>query len=325
VVDGPRFEGHLGRSIQVPPRPSTGIYDPIQDKGSTLVGLNPPPLPNQEARIKLVDPAGRLPGTIAVLAPHMDDELLACGGTLAALPSRSRVHVVWATDGSRSPAPAAPWRRPPIGLPEVREREAREALGVLGVPQENLHFLYLPDGRLRRHAGELDQALAPLLDAIEPDHLLAPFRYDRHPDHLAVQRAATAWVAGRDGRTELLEYFVYTASRLLPRGDIRSYIRPGLLLGVDITDWSETKRRALERYRSQTTRAYDFQHRPNLTPALLEQVCREPELFLPYSPSMPGPAVFEGPVAYIRLAHRLEPVLKERKDRLVALLRPPGP
>ncbi|HET6341077.1 MAG TPA: PIG-L family deacetylase [Gemmatimonadota bacterium] len=281
-------------------------------------------MPKQEARVRLVDPARRLPGTVAVLAPHMDDELLACGGTLAALPSRSRVHVVWATDGSRSPAPAAPWRHPPAGLADVREREAREALDVLGVPQENLHFLRLPDGRLRSHAAELDRALAPLLETIGPDHLLAPFRYDRHPDHLAVQRTATAWVAGRDGRTELLEYFVYTASRLLPRGDIRSYIRPGLLLGVDITGWSATKRRALERYRSQTTRAYDFQRRPNLTPALLDLVCHEPELFLPYSPSMPGPAVFEGPVAYIRLAHRIEPVLKERKDRLTALLRRPG-
>ena len=320
---------HARRGILVDPtkavpRRSTGIYGSLHDKGSTLVGLNPPPMPKQEARVRLVDPARRLPGTVAVLAPHMDDELLACGGTLAALPSRSRVHVVWATDGSRSPAPAAPWRHPPAGLADVREREAREALDVLGVPQENLHFLRLPDGRLRSHAAELDRALAPLLETIGPDHLLAPFRYDRHPDHLAVQRKATAWVAGRDGRTELLEYFVYTASRLLPRGDIRSYIRPGLLLGVDITGWSATKRRALERYRSQTTRAYDFQRRPNLTPALLDLVCHEPELFLPYSPSMPGPAVFEGPVAYIRLAHRIEPVLKERKDRLTALLRRPG-
>ena len=251
----------------------------------------------------------------------MDDELLGCGGALAALPSRSRVHVVWATDGSRSPAPAAPWRNPPAGLAHVRVREAREALGVLGVPQENLHFLCLPDGRLRRHATELDQALAPLLAAIDPAHVLAPFRYDRHPDHLAVQRAAASWIAGREGRSELLEYFVYYRSRMLPRGDIRSYIRPGLLLGVDITSWSALKRRALERYRSQTTRAYDFQHRPNLTPALLEEVCREPELFLPYSRSLPGPAVFTGPVPYIRIVHRMEPILKERKDRLVGLLR----
>jgi LmbE family N-acetylglucosaminyl deacetylase len=282
-------------------------------------------MPWQEARVKLVDPTRRLPGTVAVLAPHMDDELLACGGTLAALPSRSRVHVVWATDGSRSPAPAGPWRRPPAGLAQVREREAREALGVLGVPQENLHFLCLPDGRLRSHAAELDRALAPLLDAIDPDHLLAPFRYDRHPDHLAVQRAAATWIAGREDRSELLEYFVYTRSRLLPRGDIRSYIRPGLLLGVDISAWSGAKRKALERYRSQTTRAYAFQHRPNLTPALLDEVCLEPELFLPSSASMPGPAVLEGPVAYVRIAHRIEPALKERKDRLLAFLRRPGP
>ncbi|MGH7544433.1 MAG: PIG-L deacetylase family protein [Gemmatimonadota bacterium] len=275
--------------------------------------------------LKLVDPAGRFPGTVVVLAPHMDDELLGCGGTLAALPSKSRVHVVWATDGSRSPVPAAPWRSPPAGLTEVRVGEAREALGVLGVPAENLHFLCLPDGRLRRQAAGLDRALLPLLDAIEPAFVLAPFRYDRHPDHLAVQRAAATWIAGREDRSELLEYFVYTRSRLLPRGDIRSYIRPGLLLGVDIARWSDVKRRALERYRSQTTRAYDFQHRPNLTPALLDEVCREPEVFLPWSPSMAGSAVLAGPVAYIRMAHRIEPVLKASKDRLVAFLRRPGP
>ncbi|HKY60799.1 MAG TPA: PIG-L family deacetylase [Gemmatimonadota bacterium] len=280
--------------------------------------------PGQAIDARLVDPAERFRGTVAVLAPHMDDELLACGGTLAALPSKARVHVVWATDGSRSPAPAAPWKSPPAGLAETRAREAGEALATLGVPAENLHFLGLPDGRLRGHAAELDQALGPLLTAIGPTRILAPFRYDRHPDHLAVQRAAVTWMAGRDDRPELIEYFVYTGSRLLPRGDIRSYIRPGLLVGVDIGRWSGAKRRALERYRSQTTRAYDFQHRPNLTPALLDQVCREAELFLPYSPSMPGPAVFAGPVAYIRLVHWLEPHLKAGKDRLAGLLRQPG-
>lgn len=278
----------------------------------------------EPAFVKLVDPVERFPGVVAVLAPHMDDELLACGGTLAALPSRNRVHVVWASDGSRSPAPAAPWRHPPVGLSEIRAREAREALGALGVPEENLHFLCLPDGRLRGHAAELQQALGRLLHTIDPDHLLAPFRFDRHPDHLAVHRAATVWTAARGGRSELLEYFVYTRSRLLPRGDIRSYIRPGLLVGVDITRWSVAKRRALECYRSQTTRAYGFQHRPNLTPTLLDQVCGEPELFLPWSPSMSGPAVFDGPVPYIRIVHRLEPILKSRKDQLVGLLRRPG-
>ena len=95
-------------------------------------------------------------------------------------------------------------------------------------------------------------------------------------------------------------------------------------MGVDIRCWSGLKRQALERYRSQTTRAYDFQERPNLTPALLDEVCREPELFLPWSPSLNGAAVFSGPVPYIRVAHRIEPILKERKDRLVALLRRPG-
>lgn len=268
-----------------------------------------------------IDPTERFGGTVAILAPHMDDEVLACGGTMARIREKRAIHVVYATDGSLSPVPAAPWLAAPPGLVEIRSREAREALGVLGVPSENLHFLGLPDGRLRNHAGDLERALTPVLDSIDPAHVLAPFRYDRHPDHLAVNRFATAWIAGRDDRTELVEYFVYYRSRLLPGGDLRTYIRSDHRMAVDIGDQSATKRRALERFESQTRRLFDFQTRPILTKALLDEVCRDPEQFVRYSAGLPGPAIFEGPVAWIRLAHRVEPLLKKPKDRILELLR----
>jgi LmbE family N-acetylglucosaminyl deacetylase len=268
----------------------------------------------------LIDPAERFHGTIIVLAPHMDDEVLACGGTLARIPGKSRIHVVYATDGSRSPAPAVPWRKATPSLPDIRAREALEAMQVLGIPEENVHFLDLPDGRLERHYAELAPALGPLMEALDAAHVLAPFRYDRHPDHLALNRFATAWVQGAGAGAELLEYFVYHRSRLLPRGDIRAYIRPGILLAVDIGPESSAKRAALERYRSQTVRLFTFQARPNLTPAFVDQVCAEPELFLPYSPLAAGAAVLTGPVTWIRVAHRIEPILKEGKDRIVGLI-----
>ena len=50
----------------------------------------------------------RFAGTVLVVAPHMDDEALACGGLLAQLPDPTRIHVVYATDGTQSPAPVVP-------------------------------------------------------------------------------------------------------------------------------------------------------------------------------------------------------------------------
>ena len=44
------------------------------------------------------DPAVLFPGTLVIAVPHRDDEALALGGTIARLPEKSRVHVVYATD-----------------------------------------------------------------------------------------------------------------------------------------------------------------------------------------------------------------------------------
>jgi hypothetical protein len=36
----------------------------------------------------LIDPAELFQGTVAIIAPHMNDEILACGGTIARLPHK---------------------------------------------------------------------------------------------------------------------------------------------------------------------------------------------------------------------------------------------
>ncbi len=261
-------------------------------------------------------------GTLLVLVPHMDDEALACGGLIALLPEKRRIHLAYATDGRGSPAPLLPWRdHVDRDLKEARLAEARNALAVLGVPAENLCFFSLPDGRLQRSQTELRRRLEEQLDRLRPDHLLIPFRYDRHPDHLALNHAAMA--AARTGRFAgpITEYFVYHHWRLLPEKDIRRYIRPADLLTVDMAAAAERKRAALACYTSQTTRFFPWQTRPNLTPALLDEVSRAPEQFLPFRPERAGSRVFTRLVPWIRLAHRLEPALKKGKDQAAALLR----
>jgi LmbE family N-acetylglucosaminyl deacetylase len=268
------------------------------------------------------DPSELFPGEILIAIPHMDDGVLACGGTLASLPQKERVHLVYATDGMGSPAPVLPWRdsiSPDLG--RVRKEEARAAMGYLGIPEGNLNFLDLPDGRLHRHAGALDRALTDLIDQFQPSHVFIPFRYDRHTDHLALNRAVTRTLQKGLFSTNLVEYFVYYRWRLLPRGDVRAYVHPRHLLTVPIDAVTDRKRAALEHFRSQTTRYYSWQTRPNLTPALLDEVSRSPEVFLRYDPSFPQAKIFLGSAAWIRVAHRLEPFLKARKDRAVALLR----
>jgi LmbE family N-acetylglucosaminyl deacetylase len=261
-------------------------------------------------------------GTTLVFAPHMDDCVLGCGGTLAGLPDRSGVHMVYVTDGCRSPAPEIPWRdEVTASLRAVREGEARTAMTFLGLPPENVHFLGLPDGRLRSVLPRLHEVMEALVERLRPDVVLAPFRFDRHPDHLAVHEAATSLLEHRRSPRSLLEFFVYSRWNLLPGRDVRRYLAPDRMMEIDLSDVAATKRAALEMFRSQTTRYFSWQSRPVLDAALLERVCREPERFLMHDPEQPGVRALTGARLWIPIAHRLEPLLEKPKDRALALWR----
>lgn len=261
----------------------------------------------------MIDPVELLPQKIVVVAPHMDDELLACGGVMARLPQKEEIHIIYATDGMKSPSPILPQDRitPDLGL--VRRKESVAAMGMLGVPSENLHFLNLPEAALQKHAAALRRALLEHIESLDPAHILMPFRFDRHPDHLAVNHVLTA--AHRQGRiqAQMIEYFVYTRWRLLPGRDVRRYVRRPYLLAVDTHSVAAQKRRALDCFQSQTTLFYPWQTRPILTPQLLDDVSQTPEYFLPYDASLPGASVFADMVFWIRFVHRLEPRLQRWK------------
>jgi LmbE family N-acetylglucosaminyl deacetylase len=270
--------------------------------------------------LDFVDPNALFKGTLLVAAPHMDDEVLACGGTIAQLTDKERVFVAYATDGSRSPVPMFPWQGPVSpDLAPIRQREARSALGVLGIPKENVRFLGLPDHRLRAHTRELGHLLAGLLRQIAPAHILIPFRYDRHPDHLALHRAMTEALGNENSGASLSEYFVYYRWQLIAGKDIRKHIRQDHLVAVDIQACSSTKKTALLCYKSQTTCYFDWQDRPILPSGRVDEASDTPELFLRHGPAYPGASVFAGSRLWIRLVHTTEPALKRSKDQALAL------
>jgi LmbE family N-acetylglucosaminyl deacetylase len=258
-------------------------------------------------------------GSILIVAPHMDDEALACGGLIALLPAKERIHVVYATDGMKSPAPLIPGVdaiTPDLG--EVRVAEAILAMTFLGVPAQNLHFLRLPEAELRKHLEPLGAMLSAMITEIKPDIILVPFRYDRHPDHLAINQVLTGRTSRSTRHIRFVEYFVYHRWRLLPKKDIRAYVKPEYLIEVDIQDVAEKKRAALDCYRSQTTIHYPWQTRPILTAALLDEESSTAEYFFSSSFPRPGTQVFTGARLWIPIAHRIEPVLQRWKYRVGA-------
>lgn len=252
-----------------------------------------------------------LPGTIVIVAPHMDDEALACGGLIAKLPHKHRIHVIYATDGMRSPAPIIQGRdkiSPDLG--KTRMKESMEAMKLLGVPEQNLHFLCLPEAQLKKHVDSLRNLLTVKIKQIAPSHIFVPFRYDRHPDHLAVNDVV---MQSLQQGSQLIEYFVYYRWRLMPKRDIRKYIRPEMLFRLEIADVAQKKRQALDCFASQTTIYYSWQTRPILTAALLAEECQNPEIFLISDAWSSGAAIFSGPLFWIQLVHRVEPLLQRWK------------
>jgi len=90
---------------------------------------------------------------LLVLAPHNDDEVLGAAGLIMqAVEQGIDVHVVFMTNGDgftfstiQEFETLFPSAQEYIGLGTLRQQESINALGVLGVPEENITFLGYPD------------------------------------------------------------------------------------------------------------------------------------------------------------------------------------
>lgn len=270
----------------------------------------------------MTNPSKLFKGTILILAPHMDDEALACGGLIAKMLDKGQIHLVYATDGMKSPSPILPGRdfiSPNLG--EIRVQESISAMASLGIPADNLHFLKLPEAQLPKHRQELQENLQKYIIKIKPDYIFIPFRYDRHPDHLIINKIITELFKKGLHQAQIVEYFVYYRWKLLPLRDIRKYINPKHLIKIMIDDVATLKRVALDHYKSQTTIYYTWQTRPILTSTLLDEECQNPEYFLLQDPGYPDTAIFTKSVYWIQVAHRLEPFLQRWKYLAGAILK----
>jgi LmbE family N-acetylglucosaminyl deacetylase len=240
-----------------------------------------------------------------VFAPHPDDAVLGAGGLIQRIVSLGgSVQVVEMTSGdafSQGVAAVRPSTPPSPGVyrwyGNLREREAVDALHVLGVRRSRIRLLGFPDEGLCELAGEslpgvvfaspytgrdspprpeqilpgakyrgddLRRELEDLFLSFRPTLLIVADPRDDHPDHCAahliVHRALDQAVLGGLRRPDVLHFLIHAHG--WPEDDT-------LRLPPDASGWQvlhltsderDGKRRAIEAYRSQVAVMATFLH-----------------------------------------------------------------
>lgn len=183
-----------------------------------------------------------------VLAPHPDDEVLGCGGTIARLAGMGReVHVGIITCGHEPRYSAA-------SVAQVAD-EARAAHARLGVTRT--HQLDFPAAELDRVAhGALNAGIDALVESIDPDTLFVPFLGDIHLDHQLV--FASAMVAARP-RARAFPVRIYAYETLSETNWNAAPLTPAFIpnVFVDIGEHLEAKLAAFALFASQVREAPD--------------------------------------------------------------------
>ena len=202
-----------------------------------------------------------LAGRLLVLVAHPDDEAFGCGSVIAhATAHGMRTTVVCATRGELGePAPGSGLTR--VDLPDVRERELREACALLGA--ESVEILgYLDSGVAGDPAvGSLAAAgpaalrdrLAAVIDRVRPDVVVTLDASDGHRDHAAVRDATLAALEVVEHRPGATYLFCLARSLMteLTGSDTLGTPDTELTTIVDVADLLDLRWRAIRAHASQ--------------------------------------------------------------------------
>lgn len=169
---------------------------------------------------------------ILVLSPHPDDESIGCGGTLLHhLAHGAEVQAVFLTSGEKGGH-----GRSEAETMSTREREARDAAGILGL--RHLEFWRQPDGRLQATRAAVTR-LKATLKQFRPEKIYVTHDREMHPDHRGAVRLLRRALHGTKGKQpDVLMYEVWTPIQQLDEI-------------VDISPYMERKLRAVRAYRTQ--------------------------------------------------------------------------
>jgi N-acetylglucosamine malate deacetylase 1 len=220
-----------------------------------------------------------------VIAPHQDDETLACGGIIARKRNEGLpVHVVFITDGSASHPGHA--RFDPPAIAALRRGEAMRALACLGVERNAVHFLNEPDGTLKtiqpHRREDLVNRLAALLTVTGPAEIFVPCNPDGSSEHDATFGFLLDAVARTRLQPVLWQYPVWAWWN--PVLLLRRWLASRDCRRLPLEDYQQSKEQAVRCYQSQIAPlAPDAT--AALPPDLVEIFLADTEFFFRYDPA----------------------------------------
>lgn len=248
-----------------------------------------PDLPFDSYPLRAASHAATLGRTVIVI-PHPDDEALGCGGLLALLRQADQeVAAVLVSDGTMSHPHSREFSA--SARRELRYAELRHALAVLGVEENNVLYLGLPDSQVPSAGPAFEAAASRLAEFIaqQPaDTVLVPWRRDPHPDHRASSQLTAAALASLPQPPRRLEYVVWAWERAAP-ADLP---QPGEGTGfrLDIGAVLAQKQRAIAAHRSQLAPG-TITDDPSgflLSEAMLAHFAQPTEVFIEAPAAVPG-------------------------------------
>ena len=257
---------------------------------------------------------------LVVVAPHPDDEVLGCAGSiLQALEKNISVSVFYLTNGDANRAGVSldnhrffPTASQYMNYGQMRRKEAEQALSTLGVAAQDSYFFGLPDLGLRAlqrsgytqtycsaftkaqavpyadavephlpHTREaVLSAICSLLGELQPSQLLLPSPADSHSDHRACTALLLEAVAHSCISPEVYAYPIHSPHWPKPAGT--TITLPLLAPTFRRSEWqSIALTTAQTRQKLAALQAYPSQFRVPLLGKLLYSLVRSNELLLP--------------------------------------------
>ena len=141
-----------------------------------------------------------------IIAPHPDDESLACGGLILHKKLlNSIVYVVFITNGESSHSKCCNTSTAEIG--HVRRQLAIDSGKMLGLKPSDMFWLDLPDGRIpMNNDANFNLAVQKFVDlfiTIKPSEIYIPHHLDCWPDHEAANEIVRAALSHYETKYEL--------------------------------------------------------------------------------------------------------------------------
>ncbi len=156
-----------------------GTVETFWSFGFSLVGLLQPKSP---------EPLDFQPKQrVLVIAPHPDDEVIGCGGTiLRHVAQGDDVHVAYVTDGSAS-------RAGNLSGEQMRVTRKQEAFAAASLLNVQPHWFGLSEESFAVNTAQ--EMLATLIADLQPTILYVPPRIDFHPIHIQTSQIMAAIIA----------------------------------------------------------------------------------------------------------------------------------